>query len=89
MNQQEKIHWNVEGMDCATCALTVNSYLKKQGGQDVKVNFATGDVSFILQDNSALQKMVDGVTRMGYKVVPGNGVPGHVHSYFWWWVSVL
>lgn len=80
MNQQEKIHWNVEGMDCATCALTVNSYLKKQGGQDVKVNFATGDVSFILHDNSALQKMADGVTRMGYKVVPGNGVPGHVHS---------
>ena len=81
MNKQEKIHWNVEGMDCATCALTVNNYLKKQGGQEVKVNFATGDVSFILPNTGALQKMADGVARLGYKVVPGNSQPGHTHSH--------
>ncbi|MCH5688949.1 heavy-metal-associated domain-containing protein [Niabella sp. W65] len=39
-------------MDCATCALTINKYLNKEGAKEVKVNFATGDVSF--ENNSGL-----------------------------------
>jgi Cu+-exporting ATPase len=34
------------GMDCNTCAIHIHKYLEKQGMQNVKVNFATGDVIF-------------------------------------------
>ena len=79
MNTKEKVQWNVEGMDCATCALTINKYLEKQGGQEVKVNFATGDVSFIMPDSGTVEKMAHGVTSLGYTVKPNGTVHGHAH----------
>ena len=42
----EKVQWKVEGMDCTTCALNIHKYLDKKGAANIKVNFATGDVSF-------------------------------------------
>ena len=40
------IDWKVEGMHCTNCALSVTSYLKKQGLQNVNVNPISGDVHF-------------------------------------------
>ena len=55
-NYMEKIQWKVDGMDCSNCALTIRRYLEKQGMQDVKVNFATGDVSFDMNGNTQLHR---------------------------------
>jgi P-type Cu+ transporter len=64
----EKIQWKVDGMDCSNCALTIRKYLEKQGMQDVKVNFATGDVSFDVNGNSKTKDLVTGIKELGYTV---------------------
>lgn len=64
----EKIQWKVEGMDCSNCALTIRKYLEKQGMQDVKVNFATGDVSFAKNGNYKPQELAIGIKDLGYEV---------------------
>ncbi len=64
----EKVQWKVEGMDCSNCALTIRKYLEKQGMQDVKVNFATGDVSFDINGNYKPKELETGISDLGYKV---------------------
>lgn len=64
----EKIQWKVDGMDCSNCALTIRKYLEKQGMQDVKVNFATGDVSFDVNGSSKSKDLVTGIKELGYTV---------------------
>ena len=64
----EKIQWKVDGMDCSNCALTIRRYLEKQGMQDVKVNFATGDVSFDMNGQGTPQELASGINDLGYKV---------------------
>lgn len=71
----ETINWKVEGMTCATCALTIGKYLEKKGGHNVRVSLATGDVSFdtdIAVDSNLLQK---GIRDLGYTVTTDN-LPG-------------
>ncbi len=64
----EKVQWKVDGMDCSNCALTIRKYLEKQGMQDVKVNFATGDVSFDMNGNHQPQELAIGIKDLGYEV---------------------
>jgi Cu+-exporting ATPase len=59
----------VEGMDCANCALGITKDLQKKGLQDVHVNFATGEASFILDDKTKLNDVIEGIHSIGYKVV--------------------
>ena len=67
-NYMEKIQWKVDGMDCSNCALTIRRYLEKQGTQDVKVNFATGDVSFDMNGHKKPQELATGIKDLGYEV---------------------
>lgn len=79
----EKINWKVEGMDCTNCALTIRKYLEKQGMQDVRVNFGTGDVSFAMNGQPETEKLAKGIHDLGYEVrgVHGNGhAHGHEHG---------
>jgi Cu+-exporting ATPase len=69
----EKIQWKVDGMDCSNCALTIRKYLEKKGMQDVKVNFATGDVSFDINGQFQSKELATGIKDLGYEVV--NHVP--------------
>lgn len=64
----ENIQWKVEGMDCTTCALNIHKYLDKKGMQNVKVNFATGDVSFDLKGDIPTSQLAKGIADLGYKV---------------------
>jgi Cu+-exporting ATPase len=64
----EKIQWQVEGMDCTNCALTIRRYLEKEGMKDVKVNFATGDLAFEINGNVAKETLAKGIESLGYKV---------------------
>lgn len=65
-------------MSCANCALTVNKYIEKQGGSEVKVNFATGEVSFVAIDQTMTDKVAKGISGLGY-TVESNGVSAHDH----------
>jgi Cu+-exporting ATPase len=64
----DKIQWKVEGMDCSNCALTIRRYLEKKGMQEVKVNFATGDVSFDANGNFGAEELATGIKDLGYEV---------------------
>ncbi|HEY4148253.1 MAG TPA: cation-translocating P-type ATPase [Chitinophagaceae bacterium] len=70
----EQVNWKVEGMDCATCALTITQYLQKQGMTQVKVNPASGEVLFEKNggavSDDALKK---GIHDLGYTVVDTDG----------------
>ena len=76
----EKVQWKVEGMDCTTCALNIHKYLDKKGAANIKVNFATGDVSFDRSAALAEEKLATGVTELGYKVRPASA-SGHAHGH--------
>ena len=64
----EKIQWKVEGMDCSNCALTIHKYLEKEGMKNVKVNFASGDVSFEMNGKHIKEKLSSGIRDLGYEV---------------------
>ncbi|MBP6591208.1 MAG: cadmium-translocating P-type ATPase, partial [Chitinophagaceae bacterium] len=76
----EKVQWKVEGMDCTTCALNIHKYLDKKGAANIKVNFATGDVSFDRSADLAEEKLATGVTDLGYKVITASA-SGHAHGH--------
>ena len=61
----------VEGMNCANCALTINKYLQKQGAQQITVNPIDGDVSFEAEAPDTAQ-LARGVESLGYRVEAGG-----------------
>ena len=65
----EKVQWKVEGMDCNTCAINIHKYLEKQGMKNVKVNFATGDVIFDVNEKFSKEKINSGINGLGYTIV--------------------
>ncbi|WP_018627281.1 heavy metal translocating P-type ATPase [Niabella aurantiaca] len=81
METAEKIKWKVDGMDCPTCALTINKYLEKEGMENVKVNFATGDVSFELKGQKNESALSKGLTGLGYKVVENQEDHARAHDH--------
>ena len=79
----EKVNLKVEGMSCTNCALTIEKYLKKEGLQNVKVNFIGGDVSFDLSGNTSRQNIEKGIHDLGYHIhheQDGHDHHGHSHS---------
>lgn len=64
----ETVQWKVEGMDCTTCALNIQKYLDKKGLKNIKVNFATGAVSFDISDSLNEKEIVKGINGLGYEV---------------------
>jgi P-type Cu+ transporter len=70
----EKVEWKVEGMTCSTCALSVSKYLQKQGLKDIKVSLADGDVSFDSESKIEKEKLIKGISQLGYKVVETDGL---------------
>lgn len=64
----EKTNWKVEGMSCTNCALTIHKYLESKGVQDIRVNFATGDVSFDVNDSIPKNELAKGIKSLGYSV---------------------
>lgn len=78
----EKVQWKVEGMDCTTCALNIQKYLDKKGASDIRVNFATGDVSFTKNETLGTDLLAAGITELGYKVKTDTGLSNsHAHDH--------
>lgn len=59
----------VDGMTCTNCALNVQKYLEKIGGENVNVNFATKEVRFINSGNASLDQLKKGIASLGYTVL--------------------
>ena len=58
---------DVEGMTCANCAIGVENQLKKLGADEIKVNFALGEASFIAPNSISADEIAKGITQIGYK----------------------
>ncbi|MFT6747560.1 MAG: Cu+-exporting ATPase [Glaciecola sp.] len=63
----------VEGMTCTNCALGVKKIIEKNGGENVQVNFSTGEAKYQASAESS-EKEVDvqitkGINSGGYKVI--------------------
>ncbi len=64
-------------MTCVNCSLSVSKYLEKKGNQEVKVNFITGEVSFISPDALPEAELEKGVEQLGY-TVSSEGAPSGI-----------
>lgn len=64
----EQVQWKVDGMDCNTCALNIHKYLEKKGMKNIKVNFATGYVSFDMNGVANEKDLAKGINGLGYEV---------------------
>ena len=69
----EKIHWKVEGMTCANCALSINKYLLQEGQLNIKVNPINGDVHFDLVAGTQPDRIRKGIEDLGYHVAGQAG----------------
>jgi Cu+-exporting ATPase len=68
-NHNEPVTLKVEGMDCANCALGITRKLSKSGHEDVHVNFATGEASFVMAENATLNDVIHDIEGLGYHVI--------------------
>lgn len=64
-----KVTLAVEGMDCNNCAIGISKSLKKKGLEDVHVDFALGEASFVLRDKGRLPEIVKHIHELGYSVI--------------------
>lgn len=84
MASDENIALEIEGMTCANCALGITRTVEKNGGENVNVNFATGEALFKLKEAEKLPAIVNSINSLGYKVVehaPHEHEHGHGHSH--------
>lgn len=77
----ENIQWKIEGMDCSNCAITIHKFLEKKGVKDVKVNFASGDVSFTINEDTSTEKLAKGIKELGYEVTDQQQASRHTQSF--------
>jgi Cu+-exporting ATPase len=68
----EKVNWKVSGMSCTNCALSVHKFLNNKGAENVKVNFASGDVSFDMNGAATKPELIKGIEQLGYDVQTGD-----------------
>src|SRR6187455_1860420 len=69
MESKKKVELSVSGMTCTNCAQTVSRQLERSGLQNVNVNFSTGEVSFQPDDPERVDKAVNSINSLGYRVL--------------------
>lgn len=65
--QQEIL--SVEGMTCTNCAIGVQKIIEKNGGENAKVNFSTGEAIFDSNSKNNKQSIIEAINKGGYKVL--------------------
>lgn len=74
MKNATEIH--VEGMNCASCASNVTTFLERKGLHDVYVNFSTGEVRFSQGEVEVpLPDIRNGIQKLGYRVTGEDKEP--------------
>ncbi|MGM7724299.1 heavy metal translocating P-type ATPase [Metabacillus sp. Hm71] len=67
----EKAEYRIQGMDCPSCALTIEKGLNGLTGiQDVKVNYNTAKLQVVGKDISSLDQIERVVQNLGYEIEP-------------------
>lgn len=69
----ENVQWKVDGMSCTNCALSIHKYLQKEGISEPKVSFMEGEIQFELPENINKEKLIKGISGLGYKVRGEDG----------------
>lgn len=77
----KSVQCKVDGMTCGNCALTVTTYLTKNGANNAVANASTGDVTFDIVDENIEHKLLDGINDLGYKVQEESHDEEHGHSH--------
>jgi len=62
------ISWNVEGMTCSHCAMTITQFLKNRGMKNIYVDFSSGAVKFDTNGNFNREEIIHGIEALGYHV---------------------
>jgi Cu+-exporting ATPase len=73
MSGQHLVELQVEGMTCTNCASTVRRRLEKGGMEQVQVDFASGEVSFVNNTPLSVSEIAGQIDELGYHVKQ-NGV---------------
>ncbi|MCX8481649.1 MAG: cation-translocating P-type ATPase [Sediminibacterium sp.] len=58
--------WKVNGMTCATCALSINTYLSQQGAKNIQVDFINGEIFCSVEQKEQIIELEKGVADLGY-----------------------
>ncbi|MEO6168284.1 MAG: cation-translocating P-type ATPase, partial [Chitinophagales bacterium] len=66
--KEKEVVWNVEGMTCSSCAMTVTKFLEKRGMKEVFVDFSSGAVKFHGNGNYNAATLSHGMEGLGYHV---------------------
>ena len=64
----KKTAWQVSGMTCSNCALSVTKYLQGKGMQEVSVNPLDGHVVFTNSNETPENELKKGIQQLGYLV---------------------
>lgn len=65
----QTVELEVEGMTCNSCAMSVQKVLERGGAKDVVVSYATNEAKFSRDNSVAIDKLIDDIEGLGYKVV--------------------
>jgi Cu2+-exporting ATPase len=79
-SKKERHHWTIEGMTCSNCALNVSKAVKKAGGEDVNVNFSTGEARFKTASSQNLSPIKNRIEKLGYRVKSASSSNHHQES---------
>ncbi|HLO87293.1 MAG TPA: heavy metal translocating P-type ATPase [Nostocaceae cyanobacterium] len=74
----------VDGMDCGSCAKTIETSLQQLGGvMEASVSFATAKVKVSYDSNILSEvEIIDRITALGYTVKQSSVVKPHSHGHF-------
>lgn len=68
---QKPVEYKIEGMDCPSCAATIEKGLQKiKGIQSVQVNYGTGKMTVSGNDRSVYNLVPDQVQKLGFEAEP-------------------
>src|ERR1700743_3536950 len=66
---EQLVEWNVTGMHCNNCAMSVHRLLEKKGAKDIFVDFAGEEVKFSTLAPAQLPQIAKDIEGLGFKVV--------------------
>ena len=69
MNATEQTVLDIEGMDCSSCALSIEKKLNERGLKNVKVSFPNAEAVFTNEAELPMASIVADIESLGYKVI--------------------
>src|ERR1700743_399314 len=66
---EQLVEWNVTGMHCNNCAMSVHRLLEKKGAKDIFVDFAGEEVKFSTLAPASLPQIAKDIEGLGFRVV--------------------